>query len=202
VNSEATGVVDPHFFARWLRGTFYGWLLGFVLVILGALAGGAIGMGESQFIVGVGMGAGVGFVQARTAKRWLDAPWRWTGASLLGLGAPFIAIDLLGLTGVETPNFVPVWVLAGGLLAGWLQRGLLRRVSGRSGWWVAASGAGWTLAAVPAMIGGLLPRSPWVALVNLVLILSGGLILGAVTGGALVRMVPRELSGAGSPVPS
>lgn len=47
-----------------------GWLLGIVLVILGAIAGDLIGIGGSQFVAGIGMGAGVRYMQGRVAKQW------------------------------------------------------------------------------------------------------------------------------------
>lgn len=184
---------ERRLFSRWLRGTFYGWVLGFVLVLLLALGGEAVGMGESQFAVGVGMGAGVGFAQGRMARSWLATPWRWATASLVGMGSPFVVNDLLGLANVEIPFFVPVCVAAGGLLAGWLQRSLLRPVSGRVGWWLLASAAGWTLAAAPAAIAPSPRGGPWTALLSVARILAGGVVLGAVTGGALVwiRRAPQ-----------
>jgi hypothetical protein len=192
VNPDAEGS-ERRLFSGWLRGTFYGWVLGFLLVLLLALGGGAAGMGESQFVVGVGMGAGVGFVQGRVSRSWLATPWRWAGASLVGMGSPFVASDLLGLANIEIPFFVPVCVAAGGLLTGWLQGGLLRHLSGRFRWWLVASAAGWVLAAAPAAIAPTARGGPWAALISLARILSGGVILGAVTGGALVwiRRSPR-----------
>ena len=58
-------------FSIWLRATFLGWVIGFFLVIGLVLIWDAIGVGSSQFMIGVGMGAGVGFMQGRAAKGWL-----------------------------------------------------------------------------------------------------------------------------------
>ena len=44
----------------WLRATVAGWLLGVPLIVALALLGEAVGVGGAQFLVGVGMGAGLG----------------------------------------------------------------------------------------------------------------------------------------------
>lgn len=46
----------------WTLNTIYGWLIGFVCVILLAIISETLGVGNSQFFVGTGMAAGVGFV--------------------------------------------------------------------------------------------------------------------------------------------
>ena len=159
-----------------MRATFLGWLLGFVLVIAGALAWDIIGM-QAQFMVGVGMGAGVGYMQGRVAREWLGAsgqwlgtskPWLWT--SIIGMGLPFVMWDLLAWTGF--PFSLGLCVAVGGLLTGLLQARLLRPHSDRAGWWPLACLAGWTLgtgAGVDALI--------------LAVILLGGLVLGSLCRG-------------------
>ncbi len=126
--------VDRKFFTRWVRGTFAGWLLGFVFIILGAIAGDLIGMGEreSQFIVGIGMGAGVGYAQGRVARQWFGATWRWTSASVIGTGGPFVASDFVSALWGEFLYSLPLVVVMGGLLVGLLQRRLLRSHSDRA----------------------------------------------------------------------
>lgn len=59
------------FFTLWVRGTFGSWLLGFVFLVLGAAGGDLIGIGDgqSQSIVGIAMGAGVGYVQGRVVRQ-------------------------------------------------------------------------------------------------------------------------------------
>lgn len=171
----------PAIFSRWVRATFLGWLIGFVLVIVGALAWDLIGL-QAQFMVGVGMGAGVGYMQGRVAREWLGAGGQWLGtskpwlwSSIIGMGLPFVLWDLLAWTAI--PFSLGLCVALGGLLTGLLQARLLRPRSGAAGWWPLASLAGWTLgtgAGVDALILGV--------------ILLGGLVLGIVTGGTLVRM--------------
>lgn len=75
MNSESTQS-NRRLFTRWVRATFLGWLLGFVVVIVLALAWDMIG-GGAQFMVGVGIGAGVGYMQSRVVGEWADSPRRW-----------------------------------------------------------------------------------------------------------------------------
>lgn len=187
---------DRHFFARWVRGTFAGWLLGFVFIILGAIAGDLIGMRESQFIVGIGMGAGVGYAQGRVAKQWLGATRHWVWASVIGMGVPFVVFDLVAAVWSEFPNLLLLPLVAiGGLLVGLLQRRILCSHSDRANWWVPACVAGWTLAAGTAASGPLLDiifPGRWLsAILNLGVILLGGVVLGVVTGRVLVWMLRR-----------
>lgn len=188
---------DRQFFTRWVRGTFVGWVLGFILIILAAITGDLIGTGEteSQFIVGIGMGAGVGYIQGRMARQWFGASNRWAWATVIGMGVPFIASDFIGAVWSEYSFSLPLTVAIGGLLVGLLQRRILCSHSGRANWWVPACFAGWTLAAGTAALSGgfldIFPRVWPVAILNLGVILFGGVVLGIVTGGALVWILRR-----------
>ena len=61
---------DQRTYVRWIRATSLGWLIGFALVIVLALAWDMLG-GGAQFMVGVGMGAGVGYMQSRMIGEWI-----------------------------------------------------------------------------------------------------------------------------------
>jgi hypothetical protein len=78
--------------------------------------------------------------------------------------------------------------VCGGLLAGVLEERLLGRRFARTTWWIPASVAGWTLAALTVALFALLPRNPWLAFAALGAILLGGGVLGLVTGAALERL--------------
>jgi hypothetical protein len=150
--SQELSHTDRRLFPRWLRATFLGWLLGFLLILAGSVIGDLVELGGGQFIVGIGMGAGVGYTQGRT----------------------------LGQLGV---------------LVGLLQYRLLSSKSDKAIWWIPTCIAGWTL--VAAGIGVVIGASAaipgrWLeALVNITIILSGGVVLGAVTGGSLVWILRR-----------
>ncbi len=185
---------DGQLLARWIRVTSAGWLLGVVIIVSAGVIGDVVGRGEgdSQCIVGLGIGAGVGYAQGRVARRWPDGSRHWAWTSVIGMGLPFVGFDFAGAVWNQFPDVVRLLleVGVGGLLVGLLQWRPLRRHSVRAGWWVPASVAGWTLAAATAASGPLLNvrfLGKWffVAL-NLATILLGGVVLGLVTGTVLV----------------
>ncbi len=178
------------FFIRWVRSTFFGYLSGFVIIILGGIVGDLIGIPGSDFIIGIGMGAGIGYAQGRQARQWLGATWPWVWATVIGLGVPFVLEDLLSATGIEFDGLhsLQLDVAICGLLVGLLQLRLLRSHSDRAIWWVPVCVVGWTLAAWTASVNFI---GEWDAILNLGMILMGGVVLGVVTGGALVWMLRR-----------
>lgn len=187
---------SPQCFGQWTRLTWAGWVLGVPCIIALALMGEAIGIGGAQFLVGTGMGAGVGFMQGRALKNVLQAfaPWFWS--CMAGLGAPFLVTDIAKALGRDLPYSLYIYVALGGLLAGIWQWRLLRSRFHHAGWWVLASTLGWSLAAGAAALANAQPlRGIWGALLFLAITAGGGLILGAVTGMALVRLLREKTHG-------
>lgn len=175
------------FFRRWLRLTWTGWVLGVPLVIILALTGEVVGIGGAQFLVGLGMGAGVGLMQARAINVVAEVSVAWFWSCAVGMAVPFVVSDIAGVAGWGWPYSLHVCVAIGGLLVGLWQSLLLRRKVAKAGYWIVATTLGWILAAAPVGIVDLLPlRGPLGAVVYLLGMIAGGLILGAVTGGALV----------------
>lgn len=182
---------------RWVRATWAGWLLGIPCIIALALAGEAVGIGGAQALVGLGMGVGVGVMQGREMREVTGraAPWAWSCA--LGLALPFLAYDIARVSGWEPRYSLYACVAAGGLVTGAWQALILRPHVRRPGAWVAASSAGWTLAAGAAALADIVRVLPPVrglagALLYLGVTVLGGLVLGVVTGFALDRLVRRE----------
>lgn len=183
-------------FQTWIRATTVGWLIGFVLVIVLAMFWDMFG-GGAQFMVGIGMGAGVGYMQARVVKIWTGGiqPWLWT--SVIGMGVPFAFWDIATVTGMEVHLSLPAYVLLGGLLAGILQQRLLRPKFQRTFWWIPACVLGWGLpAGIIALANSGL--SPVFKISSTIVMFFGGLLLGAVTGKTLQWMSPGEPSDQGT----
>lgn len=183
---------EGSFMQRWILANFFGWFLGFVLVVVLSILWDVFG-GGAQFMIGVGMGAGVGLGQAFAARRWLDRPKLWAGASVLGMGGLFVVADTLHALGLSFPYSLPLYVAVGGLLAGVLQLPLLRPHADRRYWWVAASCIGWSVPAGLLMLNDsqLVPEV-WGMTAFLATLGLGGILLGAVTGATLVRIRRRE----------
>lgn len=168
-------------------------MLGFALIIALALAWDALGW-MAQFMVGVGMAAGVGYMQGRELRPWIAGRWRWLWASVLGMGAPFVAWDVGAAIGVDSRLALPVCVVLGGLLVAVMQWRLLRPVSRRAILWLPACAAGWSLPALAIAMNDFdVVSDVWGTIFGLVGLFGGGALLGTVTGFALTRVVgPRE----------
>jgi len=189
-NSEQTQT-DQEFFFRWVRVTFFGWVIGFVFVMLALIAGDLlvdIGGVASRMVswmdispLGIIMGTSIGFMQGRIMKQWLGKSNRWVWASVIGMGVTFVMSDLV----TAVWGGIPLSIIAaiGGLLTGVLQRGFLLAHSKRANWWPLACIVGWTLAAT---MPDITFTGPGDAILNLAMILSGGVVLGVVTGGVMV----------------
>lgn len=188
----------PSRFRIWLRATWTGWSLGLALTILASLAGDAVGLSGSQTLLGVSMGAGVGLLQSRAMRGTLAHPRKWLLATVAGLTAPFLAIDVARVAGLAVPYSLYACVALGGLAVGLWQARLLRPLVSNAWIWIPASVAGWALAASTAAAADVLPRALAVrglpgALLYLALVLGGGVILGLFTGMPLARVpLPRS----------
>lgn len=183
-------------YAAWVRATWLGWVLGVPLIAAFALAGEALGIGGSQALVGAGMGAGIGLMQARLVRRVLDRFAPWFLSCAVGLTVPFLATDLMGAAAKEHLYSLQVCVVLGGLIVGAWQAVILGRRFVRTWLWLIGSALGFTLAAGCATLADWLGRAHglrgiWGALAYLGTIAAGGLILGVVTGVPLRRLVPR-----------
>jgi hypothetical protein len=180
------------FFGRWVLATFGGWLLGFVVIELLAGIGEMVHLGGNQCAVGIGMGWSIGCVQWRIARKWFGSSSEWMWSSVVGMGTPFVLSDLVGAWGHAPELLMGPNAAVGGLLVGLWQRRMLRSHSARANWWVPACIAGWMLAAAlpPALIG-FRPGPHWSNLVGIAL---GGVVLGVVTGGALVWVLQSSQS--------
>lgn len=181
---------------RWVRATWGGWLLGVPFIIVFALAGELVGIGGAQWLVGAGMGAGLGLVQARALRGTIERPSAWFSSCVVGLSLPFLAIDLANLAGRPFPWSVYAALAAAGLVAGVWQARLLRQRFDGAWAWVGASVAGWVLAAGAVAIADLPQRGRSLrgilgALAFLGTVAVGGLLLGLVTGIALARSTGR-----------
>jgi len=194
MNSQ-TSEPTAHLFGRWVFATSWGWLLGFVFIMIGGIAADVLLSAErAQFFLGLGMGAGIGYAQVRVTARFLRIGNAWGWACVVGMAAPFVASDIVRAFWPGLSYMYSLWLSAacGGLLVGLLQRPMLRPHSPRANWWVPASMAGWMLAGATPLLFGTLPgivSGVAEAVINVIAIPLGGVILGVVTGSTLVRML-------------
>jgi len=185
------------FLRRWVLATLGGWLLGVIVIVLLGEIGELLLVGD-QSSVGIGMGWTVGYLQWRVARNWFSATSQWMWASVVGMGAPFLLSDTIGALWTGAPFLVGRHYLAlhlsvalGSLLVGLWQRRILQSHSMRANWWVVACTVGWILAAVVTTLV-MVPGHPESSLElwrNFGAIPLGGLVLGVVTGEALLWLL-------------
>lgn len=178
--------------ALWIKVNFWGWLLGVILLIILSSILDPCGIENMQFYIGIGMGAGVGFTQWRLLKKFNDLSLAWFYFSLLGMGLSFLVFDFL--MDKEVVYKLPLSVAFGGLTIGCLQYQLLKKQTANAIQWIPASTLGWTLSALSTMLINLTMQikvsgymNLVMALLNLSLILVGGVVLGWVTAFVVKR---------------
>lgn len=179
---------------KWMVWTFMGWLLGVMLIIVLSAPLDNEGAKDLQLYVGIGMGTGVGFAQWMLLKKFSRISINWLFFSLAGMGGTFL---LLELSLSETWSYkLPLCVAMGTIVTGLLQFSILKHESKIAFRWILSSFFGWMLAALPVFaieytlqLKALVDSNLILVLVNLLLIFSGGIILGAVTGFTIKRVI-------------
>ncbi len=178
----------------WTLACFWGWLAGIVLILLFSGIVEALGTDDLQFHIGLLMGIGVGFTQWLWLKKRFNASSVWLLSSAAGMTVPFLLTDFFRPAPASVT--LPLSVIAGGLFTGWLQSRLLKTYSSLASAWIICSFMAWTLAACCVLLvnctmalkaTGLFTLL--LAFLNLLLILSGGWILGLVSGRVLQKIL-------------
>lgn len=181
---------------QWTRTTFWGWLLGIILIISLSSLLDSMGIEDMQFYLGLGMGVGVGLTQWLQLKKLVPIGPQWIVFSALGMGVPFIILDA-----VLTKTFIklPLGVALGAIAAGSLQFLILKKYSEKASLWIGSSAVGWTVAVLTVLAVDYTKHlTPYIssnillALINLMLILSGGIILGVITGFTLKNILKEN----------
>lgn len=189
--SDPVGL-GPRFPLRFTAATLAGWGIGIALVV--ALAQGCelVGLEGVQCITGIGVGAGVGWMQGRSVSRWVGGVRPWLLATTVGMGAPFVATDLVAAATGGEPA-LPVGVVLGALFAGLLQTRALRPHTPRALRWIAVSLAAWGVALTSVLLSGVVSQfvpSRGIALAAVLATWAvGGVLFGLVQGAGLARIL-------------
>ena len=184
---------------EWTLNTIYGWLIGFVCVILLAFIIEAIGVGSSQFFVGTGMAAGVGLMQNRLLRSKSTWDWKWMWASIIGMTLAFVILEF-GSTLIKIiPEFnLQIGVSVGGLFIGILQYQILKMRSVKGSiWWILFCFIGWTTAGlIVGLVDSLrdyIPNGPIALILNLpLMVFFSSLFLGLITGTGIIRLLNKK----------
>jgi len=181
-------------FRQWVLVTFVGWFLGVILIMMLSGFLDSIGIEGMQFYLGLGMGAGVGLAQWLRLRNFLAVNINWMLFSAFGMGIPFIFLDLV--PAVSVVYKLPLSIALGSITTGLLQFLLLKQLSSKAYLWIAGSFIGWTLAVATVFTINytmLIKVTGYMnlvmALINLLLILAGGIVLGIITGMTLKKII-------------
>ena len=203
---------DRRFQRRWVGGTTIGWVVGFVVGLnVASSSDSLLGTGPLQSVLAYSVAGGfvgllVGLMQWRVLRRRISQSGAWVVASAAGLGIAGgagygLAVLIFGysrdLEDLASPAAIVGWTLVtacGGAIAGLLQWRVLRSQVRQAGSWVAASTIGWGLSTAAMgtvvvasfrIVGEANPGILWF----LAAILAAGIVLGVITGAAIVRLL-------------
>lgn len=187
------------FVLRWTLFSFWGWFIGFVIMLALAASLDKFGYDGFQVIVGLGMGLGVGLMQGRLLSGYATAKRHWWWVTMVGMGLTFLMWDIVGFSkdGQLIDGSLELTTLVGGFVVGAAQMILLKGNLNKAVVWIPASTVGWGLAGYLASMIELLPKSPPLLgfFLAIGVILGGGIVLGLVTGivlNALTRITGKS----------
>jgi len=169
--------IEKQFLGRLVLVTGIAWPVGIILaIVLSYAVVNQFYSKETNLIVGFCLGAVVGYSQWFVLKKYFKVSRWWILATTIGIGLPFVAevIHLeFGGSGndlVKSELLSQIIILSvGGLLTGLLQLKIIKSLSKRSIRWIIISTLAWGIS--------------WAGF------LLGGVILGLITGLAMLRLL-------------
>ncbi len=185
MNSEIKQV-GKKFLGQWILATSIGWPVGMFLAFLLSYA--VVNLfypKETNLIVGLCLGAGVGYSQWHIINKYFKISAWWIWASAIGIGLPFVVdVLLVELVGVESVLNLFITGVIGGLLIGLLQINVVKSLSKKGIWWIFISPLAWGISWLSTEI---------VFVVGFFII--GGVVLGAITGIAILWLLQFPVQG-------
>ena len=141
--------LTPFNLTRWILLTVAGWFTGVVIIIGLGLITESTGLNlGGNSVVGIGMGAGVGWMQWLALKKHIAVSKNWIWFSIAAFTITYVVADILGgFYELKPETFLPFATALGALLSGLLQyQFILNKLSSRALQWIILSVIGWSLA--------------------------------------------------------
>ncbi len=184
--------------SKWILYTGIGWFFGVLLVLLLAGLLESIHL-DCQSLIGVAMGFGVGTIQWLLLKKQFAISFMWVIFLIIGLTTPFVIFDVASkYMYLPVESSMPVIVASGALLSSYLQyRFLLSSLNSTAKSWIGYSLAGWLVASSLCMFTGYtihmhsITRNT-IVVINILLFIAAGPILGIITGKGIQGLVKAE----------
>ena len=179
---------EKKFLLKWVTANGLGWLVGAIgAIILSHLVVNIFYPKETNLIVGLCIGAGVGYAQWFVLKGIFKISSLWGLVCTVCMGIPFIAFVIMDENGYKFSSFNGddeflyrlVFGLIIGFVIGLLQVQFLKPYLKKAVWWIAASSIGWGICFLASSV-----PMPF-ALLGL---LAGGILLGLITGSGIIWM--------------
>ena len=190
MNSEIKQV-EKRFLGQWVLATSIGWPVGIFLAFL--LSYGVVNLfypKETNLILGLCLGAGVGYSQWHIINKYFKISAWWIWASAIGIGLPFVVEVLLDeLGGVEyglVNDILGQFItgVIGGLLIGLLQINVVKSLSKKGIWWIFISPLAWGISWLSTEIAEVVG-----------IFIIGGVVHGAITGIAFLWLLKFPVQG-------
>ena len=187
MNNESKHL-EKKFLLKWILANGIGWLVGVIgAFILSYLVVNIFYPKETNLILGLCIGASVGYSQWFLLKGKFKISSLWGLVCTICMGIPFIVEVIMDECGHKIPNFQGNQVFLGrlifgiieGLVIGLLQMQFLKPYFKKAAWWIAVSSVGWGI----CFLANSFPMP--LAILGL---LTGGILLGLVTGYSLIWM--------------
>ena len=187
-----------NFFVRWVLYTLVGYVVGFAAGFL--LAHFLLG----NVMVGMAVGASVGYMQWLLLRHYVPSSSFWIVDNLAGMTVALTMYSVVNMVygypfDLGVPGGALGWGIAfvlAGAFAGFFQYRILHRALSQSLVWVPASAIAWGLSVVGLSIPPDMtnPMPLWLFFPRNLLLAPtvAGLILGVVTGGAILWILKRS----------
>lgn len=189
----------PFPLVRWILLCFAGWILGIVLILFLSGMLDSIGIEYMQFHTGMGVSAGISILQFFILRKRFGLSASWMSASMLGFTLPFFFMDTLRyfeLIQLRAEYNLMLSILTGTVCISYLQFRLLDRKAEGARRWIMHSVFGWLGAGLLLFAVNytkyISSSNLVLFLLNLLLILGGGIVVGIATGTALRGMRSKK----------
>lgn len=184
--------LEIKFLGNWILANGIGWVVGSIgAFVLSTFVVNIFYEKETNLIVGLCVGASIGYAQWLVLKRYYKISSFWGLICTLCLGIPFIVGVLLYESGINARSFpgehlilsLPIFGLIVGSVIGILQMKFLRPYFRKASRWVLVSSIGWGICELVLSVP--MPMAT-------VAMLSAGVLLGVVTGFGIIWMNRSE----------